>query len=110
MKDSTLEELEQFIAEKQTLILRLVREAVESHAAEVEQKVAVEEAAAKVEGGAMPLVALLAMLSGGVRDEVLEVLHHIKHPPPPLVEQAPSQGFSFEDICKLSNREIQMLM
>ena len=55
----------------------------------------------------MPLVALLAMLSRSVRDEVL---HQIKHPPPPLIEQAPSQGFSFEDIGKLSDREIQVLL
>ena len=99
------EEIVKFTAEKQDLFLRLVRE--QAHAAEAEQKAKMEEAATKVERGEMSLVALLAQLSGRMRSELL---HMIKHPSPPPITQAPSQGFSFEDIVKLKDREIQMLL
>ena len=107
VEDHTREELEKFTAEKQDLVLRLVREAVQAHATEAEQKAKVEEAAVKVERGEMSLVALLALFSGDVRNEIL---HKIRHPSPPLVAQAPSQDFSFEDIAQLTDREIQMLL
>ena len=99
------EEIVKFTAEKQDLFLRLVRE--QAHAAEAEQKAKMEEAATKVERGEMSLVALLAQLSGRMRSELL---HMIKHPSPPPITQAPSQGFSFEDIVKLKDREIQILL
>ena len=106
-EDHTREEMEKFVSAKQDFILRLVRAAVQAHAAAAEQKAEVEQAADKVERGELSLVALLTLLSGEVRNEIL---HQIKYPPPPLVAPAPSQGFSFEHIVRLTDREIQLLL
>jgi len=105
--DHTRENLEYFISEKQEVVLRLVREAVQAHVAEDKQKAKVEEIADKVERGEFSIVALLALLSSGVRNKIMQ---QIKNPPPPLVEQAPSQGFDFEGLAGLTDKEIQMLL
>jgi hypothetical protein len=64
--------LEILISEKQEMVLRLVREAVQAHAAENKQKAKVEEIADKVERGELSIVALLALLSSGVRNEIMQ--------------------------------------
>jgi chemotaxis protein MotA len=106
-EDHTREEMEKFLAEKQDLVLRLVREAAQASEAPAAQKTQVEEAAGKFERGEISLVALLVLLTEEVRNEIL---HTIKNPPPPLVDQVPPRDFDFEAIGKLSDREIQMLM
>ena len=106
VKDHTREELEQFTSAKQELILRLVREAIGMFETE-EQKARLEEAVDKVERGEMALVALLAVLE----DKALfEILYKNEIPQTPLVENTLSPGFSFEDIAKLTDQEIQRLL
>jgi len=72
-----------------------------------EQKARLEEAVDKVERGEMALVALLAVLE----DKALfEILYKNEIPQTPLVENTLSPGFSFEDIAKLTDQEIQRLL
>jgi hypothetical protein len=71
-EDHARENLEIFISEKQEMVLRLVREVVQAHAAENKQKAKVEEIADKVERGELSIVALLALLSSGVRNEIMQ--------------------------------------
>ena len=103
-EDRTRTEVEKFIAEKRNPILSLVRE--QARTAPAEQKNRLEEAVGKVERGEMSLVALLARLDGRVRSDLL---HKMEEPSLPITE-APSQGFSFEDIGKLKGRDLQRLL
>ena len=105
--DRTREEVEAFARDKTGLVLGLVREAVEGHEADAEQKARVEESVARVDRGEMPLVALLAMLDQGVRDEIVR---RIQHPPPRLTGPVPTQDLDFEDIGRLTDQEIQTLL
>ena len=104
--DHSRAELKKFLDEKQGLLVRLVREAVQTSAAEDAYKAQVEAAAVRLERGEISLVELLVLLGEDMRKEVL---HTIQHPPPPPLEQVP-RDVGFEDIGKLSDREIQMLL
>jgi len=101
-EDKTCEEVAEFIAEKKDLILRLVRETTERHAADPAQKAALEAAAARVERGEMSLVGMLALLDHKVQQELL---YH-----PRLVADMAPRAFDFADIAKLSDWEIQVLL
>jgi len=108
-EDRMPEQVAEFAAEQQDLVLRLVRQTAEGHEGDAEEKSAVEAMVAKVRGGEMGLVALLAGLSPEIQKEMLQAL---KNPPPPLLAQtrAVEAEFAFEDLTRLTDREIQTLL
>ena len=108
--DEGLEEkVAAFADEKRELVLRMVRETVQEHEGDEEQKTAVEEMVGKVERGEMELAALLAALDGSV---LRSVMQKVKNPPPPLLAQtrALEAKFAFGDFVELTDGQIQMLL
>lgn len=95
--------------EQVDLMLRLVREALERHAVDADRMALIDQMIAKVVQEKLVLFSLFSLLGEEVRDEVLVEL---EKEAPQLVERIRAQGgwFSFEEIARLTDREIQTLM
>ena len=95
--------------EQVDLLLRLVRETLERHAVDAERMALIDLMIDRVVEEKLVLFTLFSLLGEEIREEVLVVL---EKEAPQLVEQVRFQGgwFDFDDLVRLTDREIQTLL
>ena len=104
-----VQEVRKYGTAQQDTFASAVRAAVERSGAETAEKQRVGELLEQVRRNDLPAMTMLARLTPQLRAEVSSAL--AKPPPPPLVQEVAASGtLTFEEIEKLSEREVQMLL
>lgn len=103
------EEFVRYLGENEELIIQSVREAAKETSPDPEQLAAVERLVEAAVRKDIPLVSLLASVSSEVLRSVQDTLKAPTAPAVTAPETEPSP-FGFDDIAKLTDEEIQMLL
>ena len=102
-----VDEVKGFAVAQEARVINAVREAVSRSDAEPDEKARVEELLEQVASRVLPAMTMMARLSSELRTDVSDALAQRK---PRLVEPTTGETFAFEDLARLSEREIQLLL